>query len=557
MSIECSHSLLERLPLEILVLTLTLCEAKSLISCSSTCQWLRCIIYDTEELVYSIELNVRGYVDNPSSTLSTIQKMRELKLRDERWSKLEFASKDGTYISCTHDRFLFDFNAGVYAYTPSSASFSFHFVDASASTPHPILEKIPLLPPSEDPEGVVRSWGIENAEGSELVDFFIDVGQDLLIYVSKSTGRHISLPPYDLHFHTLSTGYERRPPIHLNGHLEAERPDCVFDIRGHLLLLRLISSLDGSKPLSPIYVINWHADKCKTILDDSGDDKKHLDVIFLNDSRLLTLYGHKRRTESSLRIYEINEHDKKSPHLVCSLDLPTLKPYETFSFKLSTGATSIPTTSNNRQPFLTSDASFIIVVAIIPDANFYLVQRTVRLCLVSDSLLGLCTPTPLDTAHLESTPWAEWGPSRTRCTVTSAWYHSDRHIHGLRMPCESSQSAVGWDEATGIAVNMLSPLLTDTYKIVMFDFNQMAIARDRSNKGSDGTRWQTIDYETTLMIDCFTDPIITRLPFRFALSEHDALMGGILYDGLHLVLEEEDMDEDETLLSQGLRILTV
>lgn len=188
------------------------------------------------------------------------------------------------------------------------------------------------------------------------------------------------------------------------------------------------------------------------------------------------------------------------------------------------------------------------MVAITLDGNFYPFHGTVRFCTLSDLLLGLCKPALDDEEEEEESaviPWAEWGPSRTRCTVTSAWYQSDRDLHGLRMPCESSGSATGRDEATGVAVgqDVTNAFPNDTeydYRIVMFDFNQMAIARDRCNEGLDGTHWQTTDYETTLVIECFRDPIVSRLPFRFAQSERTVLMGGILYDGVNLVLEEED-----------------
>ncbi|KAG8994139.1 hypothetical protein FRB93_001670 [Tulasnella sp. JGI-2019a] len=180
MSTECTQSLLSRLPLEILVLSLTLCGARSLTVCSATCRWLRHIILNTPEISYQIELDVRGYVDNPSLRLSTAQKMAELRRWDRRWSELEFASDTGTYITCLDDRFLFDFNAGIYAYTtyllPFDYLFHFHILDVSA--PH-------LLEMSTVTEGKECGISWSAYARGQLLNFFIDVGQDVLFFLLK------------------------------------------------------------------------------------------------------------------------------------------------------------------------------------------------------------------------------------------------------------------------------------------------------------------------------------------------------------------------------------
>ncbi|KAG9011160.1 hypothetical protein FRB94_009086 [Tulasnella sp. JGI-2019a] len=539
MSTECSQSLLSRLPLEILVLSLTLCGAKSLTACSATCRWLRHIILNTPEISYLIELDVRGYMDNPSSRLSTTQKIAELRRWDRQWSKLEFASDTGTYITCLDERFLFDFNAGIYAYTtyllplPFDTQFHFHFLDVSA--PH-MLEMLTIIEGKE----CGRSWSA-HAEG-QLLDFFIDVGQDVLFFVLKVEQAHT------IHIRVLSTGQERNTPITVLVH-EEEPTGCFFDVRRHLLLFGLVPSSSNNRhhPLTDSHVINWHTGEIVSRLRGMHT----CEAAFLDDTKIVTICRHEMqplvglhggmKTEASLRVYEFKEDGHSTqPLLQCSLLLPPFNPHESFIFKLSTGSTSV-TKPDDRLPFLTSpSAPFLVVVAITSNAEFYTFNGTVRICMVSDSLVALCNKmVPIlslsEGESIESTPWEEWGPSLTRCTQSSAWYTSDRDVHGLRMPCESPLSADTVDEITGVIMTARA----EDYKIVLFDFNQTAIERELINKGSEGTEWRYVDYETTLQIDCFKDLIVTRLPFRFALSDQTVLMGGIIFDGVHMVLEEE------------------
>ncbi|KAG8994138.1 hypothetical protein FRB95_001370 [Tulasnella sp. JGI-2019a] len=295
------------------------------------------------------------------------------------------------------------------------------------------------------------------------------------------------------------------------------------------------------------------------------------EAAFLDNTKIMMICRHDMRPEArfkdgmereaSLRVYEFKEDGHATqPVLKCSLLLPSFNPHESFFFNISTGVISVPK-PDDRHTFLTSpSAPFLVVVAITSNAESYTFNGTVRICMVSDSFLALCNgKAPIlsfEGEHRESIPWEEWGPSLTRCTQNSALYTSDsnRDVHGLRMPCESPLSADTIDEITGVI--MTHPGVED-YRIVLFDFNQMAIERELINIGSGDTAWRYVDYETTLEIDCFREPIVSRLPFRFALLDHTVLMGGIIFDGVHIVLEEEIRDENETIISQGLRVLTV
>ncbi|KAF5391192.1 hypothetical protein D9757_003141 [Collybiopsis confluens] len=410
---------LSDLPPELIATILSvLPSVKDLAACSSVSRTFHTIISTSVLHQYNIELYKACAKDNNNCSLSSSEKLDQLRSREKSWSE------------CTplfHQKIPVNFNPGsVYDLSGDVYLLGDH-----------TRQLLHFLRLSNTPEHVPQWAVFPSGDTRPIVDFGLNLLEHDIIAVVTATEIYIGALQalsIELSFRQFSTGnfhpLAKVPSIPIA--ISQEAPSINLEIVGsYLALVTTFWRPPGER--SRVYVYEWQTGEL--VMDISGDPYSYSGVIFLSHDIIML----PNIESSALELWKIprsGEDQPSSPLL--KLSLPRLQPQNILRF-MSCRAEPNPVGFNNElkhssQPFHYDPLESIILLHLrvqnIPNSSLFtiFIHRRSLLELLSNQAINNGKPVP----------WADWAPPITFCVdligLPSRWVTTTSNTRYTRLP---------------------------------------------------------------------------------------------------------------------------
>ncbi|KAG7450677.1 uncharacterized protein BT62DRAFT_529398 [Guyanagaster necrorhizus] len=470
------------LPTELFLVIFSFLDARNLITCRQVCQLFLALIDETVALVYTIELDRHGHVDN-SSVLPSTDRLDRLREHNAAWNKLDGAWSGDIPKFQGHVWELF---GNVLAQHSGSGSLVFTQLPSSTR----FIEQ--------------KEWSV-SLSGLPIRDFGMDPSQDLLVLIETSRWGRNPNPSFQLHLWSMSSGkahvYASVPVLKHAQKVPDHGMSYTIQVSGDYLGVEF----NGNNAPKELVVWNWKTGRKELYL--TGNEicsfafltENHILVAVSNNTELcLFIVDFIAESSEQTRINDVTYH--------LALRLPDLHPSTTL-VSLTVRCDPSPTWPNQ-------DDSILFHVH--PDEILY----PVALCTAQGNHIMIFIPRRILLAQLhhlyvgtKEVEWSAWGPQGTR--ILDCWNQANV---SLVWACNTFGSRfVAFD--------------VDQEEIDVYDFNQMTLKRELgsgcpSQYGNPNEiLWPPVNQEdpTMFVIDdtvvpldslIFQQEVRTSLPFR-------------------------------------------
>ncbi|KAI0063793.1 hypothetical protein BV25DRAFT_1801445 [Artomyces pyxidatus] len=504
---------LSRLPVELLVKTLTLLDLLDLTACELSCRRLHKIVEGSVLLQYLKHLQIAGVSDRCGS-LSVDKRLQALRRREEAWSEIDIRATFKVQVPFRPTG-IYDLTGGAILLGTRSSIFS----RATTGYAYHVLPSVPdsVVPPS-------YPWLHHDLE-LNIVDVGLGVDTHDLVAVLTSS---VTNPFYstndgeteqlDLRLFSFSTGKPHplagQHVIPIASRLWAGGGCSVLiEIVGDHLALLLTFNADRTDML---VLVDWKHGHAHTLRESNYASYMHF--AFLSEDTLVFPNVPDHTLELCKIVFPTQEF-QPILQTVCVLELPALGEYTTVirvdcrAEPNPIGCSPAPTRNISR-PFHDSPADAIVI--------FNYLIRDVRRAPLFEELYAfsftvhrraLLTLTSIPSTVIDY-PWEHWGPPVTR------WF--DFHMF---------PEALRWI-TTSAGQRCVARTPGPSSPIIVRDFNPHHIRSggEEPETLKNGNTRRVITQPSMIDSTVFTQPIISNLPYTETITQERYQYDGLLMD---------------------------
>ncbi|KAG2109259.1 uncharacterized protein F5147DRAFT_760691 [Suillus discolor] len=520
-----SASSLHTLPEEILCYLFSFLRAPSILSCTSTCRYLRKVLDNSSTLQYAIELEAQKMVEVAAPDAITSPAERLEILRNQMCSWRAFKP---TIV----DQFL-----------QPGGEVSMSFGHLSTWDDYPQIAQIRALDSGSSESQSYRRWNAASYPMPKDTPFRVhsvcmDPSQDLFAFVILEPN-HMAEISCRIYLETLSTSEPHplaaseiltsfKPHISANCHIDETK--IKLNIWGDRIVLSNFCDEYSHCP-ARIQIWNWQEKQdFKCIYREQEPYDKMDDCCIVNRDHLIVSSRMSGRLPCRLSIFSFSDLGKP-PVRIAECVLP-FQPEATF-LRHSSFVTISP---DIRRSMTSQDIRFY------PDAENQLIALNVdgppSLVFIIDTykLLAACQSGIHTEGQSHVLPWKEWGPNCSRCIVD---------------PVPNNLFVLRLDVAGGRAIHA-TPNDDDctSYSLRTYDFNKYRISRAAASKDFRGS---IITEPSTVKHRQLNEDIITSLPYMVVVDE-DSIetatnMIDVTFDDENiLIIKSSERDENEFVI---------
>lgn len=516
---------LHTLPVETLCYLFSFLRASSILSCTSTCRYLRKVLDDSSTLQYAIELEAQKMVEvtAPDTMTSPAERLEILRSRMCSWRAFK-----PTVVN---------------QFSQPGGEVSMSFGHLSTWDGRPQIAQIRALDSGSSESESYKRWDANNYPMPKDTPFRVhsvcmDPSQDLFAFVALEPN-HMAEIACRIYLETLSTSEPHplaaseiltsfKPHISANCHIDETR--MKLKIWGdRIVLLNFCDEYTHCPARMQIW--NWQEKQdFKCVYREQEPYDKMDDCCFVNKDHLIVSSRMTGRLPCRLGIFSFSDLGKP-PVRIAECILP-FQPEETF-LRHSSFVTISPDIRRSMGP---RDVRFY------PDAKNQLIALNVdgppSIVFIIDTgkLLTACQ----SGIHIEGQsrvlPWKEWGPNCSRCIVDPV----PNNLFILRL------------EVAGDRAVHATPNDDDctSYSLRMYDFNKYRISRAAASKDFRG---RIVTEPSTVKHRHLDEEIETRLPYMVVVDETHIetatnLMDVTFDDENILIIKSSERDENEFVI---------
>ncbi|KZT30761.1 hypothetical protein NEOLEDRAFT_1054001 [Neolentinus lepideus HHB14362 ss-1] len=471
-----SDSVLDHLPLELIIDILHYLDLATLLRCSSVSLFFYGLVKETANLQYNIELEANGLVDGPRNDLSSAEKLDMLRQRQTAWERMEWVEQ--RTISMANGN-LYELYGGVFAQSLAERSLVFKRL------------------PSRYRQIEERTWTIGDV-GVDMRDFSIDPGQNLLAIIEELWIRNER--SIRVHLRTLSTG-EPHPstsqPAIVSHSVDEFPPSYQIQICGDYIGVCSMGSVTG---VSRLAIWNWKMRQLQMTLEGlifSFAFLSHRHIVVSLDARPM----------QSLCVYNYVDNDivdlnvDDDVHLCKFLFPPFRTPLAAVNIVIRCDPAPGWTPPAD-VPFYVAPDNRVYVVTLVYNVQFG--QIGVYSLFIPASTFLSRLPLPPDCGHQRDYSWPAWGPSGCRMLTnlrqSLSWVC---WVYGSKF--------MSWD----LGIHASDETLV---KPKIFDFNPLTLRRFITEKRDDIHFMEHTDGDP---LGLFTEPMFTSFPYRVKMGSLD------------------------------------
>lgn len=516
---------LHTLPVEILCYLFSFLRASSILSCTSTCRYLRKALDDSSALQYTIELEAQKMVEvtAPDAMSSPAERLEILRNQMCSWQAFK-----PTIVN----QFL-----------QPGGEVSMSFGHLSTWDDHPQIAQIRALDSSPSESQSYRRWNADSYPMTKDTPFRVhsvcmDPSQDLFAFVVIEPN-HMAEISCRIYLETLSTSEPHplaaseilisfKPHISANCHIDQTK--MKLKIWGDRMVLLCFCDEYSACP-ARMQIWNWQEKQdFKCIFREKEPYGKVDDYCIVNRDHLIVSSRMTGRLPCRLSIFSFSDLGKP-PVLVAECSLP-FRPESTF-LRHSQFVTISPDIRRSMGP---RDTYFY------PDAKNQLIALNVDgppslvIIIDTDKLLTICQSGIHVEGQSRVLPWKEWGPNCSRCIVD---------------PVPNSLFVLRLEVAGGRAVHAApNDVSCTSYSLHMYDFNKYRISRAAASKDFRG---RIITEPSTVKHQQLDEDVVTSLPYMVVVDEERietvANMIDVTFDDENiLIIKSSERDENEFVI---------
>ncbi|KAG1860815.1 hypothetical protein F4604DRAFT_1790035 [Suillus subluteus] len=469
---------LHTLPVEILCYLFSFLRASSILSCTSTCRYLRKVLDDSSALQYAIELEGQKMVEvtAPDAMTSPAERLEILRNQMCSWRAFKPTISFG-HLYTWDDR--------------------------------PQIAQIRMLDSGPSESQLYRRWDAKSYPMPKDTPFRVhsvcmDPSQDLFAFVVLEPN-HMAEISFRIYLETLSTSEPH--PLAASEILTSFKPhisaNCHFDqtkiklkIWGDRIVLLSICDEYSACP-ARMQIWNWQEKQdFKCVYREQEPYGKMDDCCIVNRDHLIVSCRMTGRLPCKLSIFSFSDLGKP-PVRVAECVLP-FQPEGTF-LRHSPFVTISPDIRRSMAP---QDARFY------PNAKNQLIALNVDgppslvLIIDTDKLLTACQSGIHTEGQSPVLPWKEWGPNCSRCIIDPV----PNSLFVLRLEVAGGRAV----HATPNDVNCTS------YSLRTYDFNKYRMSRAAASKDFRG---RIITEPSTFKHQQLDEEIVTNLPYMVVVDE--------------------------------------
>lgn len=515
---------LHTLPVEILCYLFSFLRASSILSCTSTCRYLRKVLDDSSALQYAIELEAQKMVEVTAPDTMTSPAERLEILRNQMCSWRAFKP---TIV----DHFL-----------QPGGEVSMSFGHLYTWDDHPQIAQIRMLDSGPSESQLYRRWDADSYPIPKDTPFRVhsvcmDPSQDLFAFVVLEPN-HMAEISCRIYLETLSTSEPH--PLAASEILTSFKPhisaNCHFDqtkiklkIWGDRIVLLNICDEYSACP-ARMQIWNWQEKQdFKCVYREQEPYGKMDDCCIVNQNHLIVSCRMTSRLPCKLNIFSFSDLGKPPVH-VAECVLP-FQPEGTF-LRHSPFVTISPDIRCSMAP---QDARFY------PNAKNQLIALNVDgppslvLIIDTDKLLTACQSGIHTKGQSRVLPWKEWGPNCSRCIVDPV--PNSQYVLRLEVAGDRAVHATPNDDGT-------------SYSLRTYDFNKYRMSRAAASEDFCGC---IITEPSTVKHQQLDEQIITNLPYMVVMDEERIETASDLIDVTFddeniLIIKSSEQDENEFVI---------
>lgn len=519
-------SSLHTLPVEILCYLFSFLYAPSILSCTSTCRYLRKVLDDSSALQYAIELEAQKMVAviAPDAMSSPAERLEIMRNKMCSWRAFK--------------------PTVVHQFTQPGGEISMSFGHLSTWDDHPQIAQIRALDSGPSESHFYRRWDADSYPMPKDTPFRVhsvamDPSQDLFAFVVLEPN-HMAEISSRIYLETLSTS-EPHPLAaseiltsfkpHISANCQSEQTQIKLKIWGNRIVL--LNLCDEFSPCpARMQIWNWqekHDFKC--VYREQEPYGKMDDFCMVNQDHAIASCRRSNRLPCRLRIFSFSDL-AKPPVVVAECVLP-FQPEGTFLRH----SQFVTMSSDARSSMATKDTRFY------PDAENQLIALNVDgppslvFIIDTDKLLTACRSSVHTEGQAHVLSWNEWGPNCSRCIIDPI--PNDLFI--LRLEVAGCRAV----HATPNDINCTS------YSLRTYDFNKYRISRAAASKDFRGhivTGPSTVEHER------LDEDIVTNLPYMVVIDETHietpSNMIDVTFDDERiLIIKSSERDDNEFLIN--------
>ncbi|KAG2347503.1 hypothetical protein BDR05DRAFT_958221 [Suillus weaverae] len=516
---------LHTLPVEILSYLFSFLRTSSILSCTSTCRYLRKVLDDSSALQYVIELEAQKMVEvtAPGAMTSPAECLEILRSQMCSWRAFK-----PTIVN---------------QFVQPGGEVSMSFGHLSTWDDHPQIAQIRTLDSGLSESQSYKRWDADSYPMPKDTPFRVhsvcmDPSQDLFAFVALEPN-HMAEISSRIYLETISTS-EPHPLAaseilmsfkpHISANCQFNQTKMKLKIWGDRIVL--LSICDDYSCPARIQIWNWQEKQdFKCVYREKEPYDKIDDCCIVNRDHLIVSSRMTGRLPCRLSIFSFPDLGKP-PVRVAECVLP-FQPEATF-LRHSPFVTISPDIRRSMAP---QDTRFY------PDAKNQLIALNIDgppsfvFIIDTDKLLTTCQSDIHTEGQTRVFPWKEWGPNCSRCIVD---------------PVPNTLYVLRLEVAGGRAVHATpNDASCTSYSLRTYDFNKYRISRAAASKDFRG---RIVTEPSTFKHRSFDEEIVTSLPYMVVVDEEHietaANMIDVTFDDENiLIIKSSERDENEFVIN--------